>query len=109
MSGIAVIHHLDGKPALPQLLTRMLDAIAHRAVDGRNSWIYGATALGHARMWTTPQVIHEPQPYCVGVGEEALCLVLDGRVDNRAELRSALAAANAEPSGDTDAELIMRA
>jgi asparagine synthase (glutamine-hydrolysing) len=35
--------------------------------------------------------------------------VLDGRVDNRAELHSALAAAGAEPRGDTDAELIMRA
>jgi asparagine synthase (glutamine-hydrolysing) len=109
MSGIAVIHNLDGKPALPELLTRMLDAIAHRAVDGSDSWIYRATALGHARMWTTPQAIHEQQPYCVGAGEEALCLVLDGRIDNRAELRSALAAAGAEPGGDTDAELIVRA
>jgi asparagine synthetase B (glutamine-hydrolysing) len=71
MSGIAVIHNLDGKPAPPELVTRMLDAIAHRAVDGRDCWIYGATALGHARMWTTPQAMHEPQPYCVGAGEGA--------------------------------------
>jgi asparagine synthase (glutamine-hydrolysing) len=109
MSGIAVIHNLDGKPVPPELLTRMLDAIAHRAVDGRDGWIHGATAMGHARMWTTPEAAHEQQPYCVGVGDEALCLVLDGRVDNRAELHSALAAAGAEPGGDTDAELILRA
>ncbi len=108
MSGIAVIHNLDGKPAEPQLLTRMLDAIAHRAVDGRDSWINGATAMGHARMWTTPEAMHEKQPYYTG-GAEALCLVLDGRVDNRAELRAGLAAAGAEPREDTDAELILRA
>ncbi|MBV8357731.1 MAG: hypothetical protein JO189_07315 [Deltaproteobacteria bacterium] len=109
MSGIAVIHNLDGKPASPELLARMLDAIAHRAVDGRDGWIHGATAMGHARMCTTPEAIHEQQPYCVGVGDDALCLVLDGRVDNRAELRRALAASGAEPRGDTDAELILRA
>jgi asparagine synthase (glutamine-hydrolysing) len=109
MSGIAVIHNLDGKPVAPKLLTRMLDAIAHRAVDGREGWIEGATAMGHARMWTTPEAVYEPQPYCVGTGKEALCLVLDGRVDNRGELRAALGAAGSEPSNDTDAELILRA
>ena len=109
MSGIAVIHHRDGRPAAPRLLTRMLDSIAHRAVDGRDVWIREATALGHARMWTTPESIHEKQPYCVGAGDEAICLVLDGRVDNRVELARELAAAGAEPREDTDAELILRA
>src|SRR5215471_2769644 len=87
----------------------MLDSIAHRAVDGRDVWIRGATALGHARMWTTPESIHEKQPYCVGAGDDAICLVLDGRVDNRVELARELAAAGAEPREDTDAELILRA
>jgi asparagine synthase (glutamine-hydrolysing) len=109
MSGIAVIHNLDGRPAQPQVLTRMLDAIAHRAVDGRGGWIHGATAMGHAQMWTTPEAVHEQQPYCVGVGESALCLVLDGRIDNRVELRGALAADGFDLRGDTDAELILRA
>jgi asparagine synthase (glutamine-hydrolysing) len=109
MSGIAVIHNLDGQPAQPALLIRMLDAIAHRAVDGRGSWIHSATAMGHARMSTTPEAMHERQPLVVGARENALCLVLDGRVDNRNELRKALTNAGTEPHEDTDAELILRA
>jgi asparagine synthase (glutamine-hydrolysing) len=109
MSGIAVIHNLDGAPASPQLLARMLDAIAHRAIDGRGSWINGATALGYACMRTTAEALEETQPYSLGPGADALCLVFDGRVDNRLELRKALAALGAEPRGGSDAELILAA
>jgi asparagine synthase (glutamine-hydrolysing) len=109
MSGIAVIHNLDGRPAQSRVLNRMLDAIAHRAVDGRGTWIHGPTAMGQMRMWTTAEAVHERQPYCLGAGDEALCLVLDGRVDNRSELRRALSANGNEPREDTDADLVLRA
>jgi asparagine synthase (glutamine-hydrolysing) len=109
MSGIAVIYNLDGKPADPHLMTRMLDAIAHRAVDGRDAWLDGAIAMGHAAMRTTPEAAHEHQPHRDGAGADELCLVLDGRVDNRTELRAALVAAGAETHEDTDAELVLRA
>src|SRR4051794_11751067 len=109
MSGIAVIHHLDGRPVDPKLLGRMLDAIAHRAIDGSHSWLNGAVGLGHAQMWTTPESMHEHQPHRVGAGSEAVCLVLDGRVDNRSELRGALTDAGLAPREDTDVELVLRA
>jgi asparagine synthase (glutamine-hydrolysing) len=109
MSGIAVVHNFDGSPASPQLLSRMLDAIDHRAIDGRGSWIHGGTGLGYACMRTTSEELEETQPYCVGSGADSLCLVFDGRIDNRLELRKALVAAGAEPRGDTDSELILTA
>lgn len=109
MSGIAVIHNLDGKAAEPQVLTRMLNAIAHRAVDGRGTWIYGATAMGHAHMWTTPESLREQQPYCARIDDRPYCLVLDGRIDNRAELRETLVDKGFEARDNTDAELVLDA
>ena len=38
-----------------------------------------------------------------------LCLVLDGRVDNRKELHASLGVGDGSPGGDTDAGLILRA
>jgi asparagine synthase (glutamine-hydrolysing) len=109
MSGIAVIHNLDGRPADAKLMTLMLDAIAHRAVDARAAWLDGAVAMGHAAMHTTPEDAEQRQPHRVGDGAQAVCLVFDGRVDNRAELRAALLAAGAVPRENTDAELVLRA
>jgi len=107
MSGIAGIYNLDGRPVDPALLSRMTDAIAHRGPDRSGRWINGAVGLSHAMLSTTPESIHEKQPLLNESGD--VCLTLDGRVDNREELRAALEAKGARLRADTDAELVLRA
>jgi asparagine synthase (glutamine-hydrolysing) len=107
MSGIAGIYHLDGRRVDPELLTRMTDVIAHRGPDGVRHWIDGAVGLGHRRFHTTPESVHEDQPLLDETGN--LCLILDGRVDNREELITTLETKGAKLRTDTDAEIILRA
>lgn len=107
MSGIAAIHNLDGRPADSGSLGRMLEVIAHRGPDGLSLWVAGPVALGHAMLRTSPQSWHEKQPL-VDV-DAGLCLTMDGRVDNRAELAAALKKGGVEPESDSDAELVLRA
>jgi asparagine synthase (glutamine-hydrolysing) len=107
MSGIAGIYHLDGRPVDPALLTRMTDIIAHRGPDGWGHWIDGPVGLGHRVLHTTPESLQEKQPLLGETGN--LCLTLDGRVDNRDELGTALEARGAKLRTDTDAELVLRA
>ena len=106
MSGIAGIFNRDGRPVDPDLLARMTDAIAHRGPDGAGHWADGAVGFGHQMLCTAPESLHEQQPWRDETGQ--LCLVLDGRVDNRAELQRALAAAGAHLGEDTDAELVLQ-
>jgi asparagine synthase (glutamine-hydrolysing) len=107
MSGIAAIFNLDGRPAERATVERMLGAIPYRARDGSGIWSEGPVALGHAMLHTTPESLHEHQPLLDETGQ--FCLTLDGRVDNRAELRDALLAAGSRLRDDTDAELVLRA
>lgn len=107
MSGIAGILNLDGRPADPVLLRRMTDILAHRGPDGEGLWIQGPVGLGHRMLHTTPESLQEKQPLADETGN--LCLTLDGRVDNREELRAALEAKGANLRSDTDAELVLRA
>ena len=107
MSGIAGIFNLDGRPVDRELLGRMTDVIAYRGPDRGGIWSDGPVGLGHRMLCTTPESLRETQPLR---DERAdLCLVLDGRVDNRDELRGALLARGARPRDDTDAELVLRA
>lgn len=107
MSGIAGICNLDGRPVDPARLQRMTDAIAYRGPDGLGCWIDGPTGLGHVMLHTTAESLLEIQPlYDVA---SALCLSLEGRVDNRDELRAALQSKGLVLKADTDAELVLRA
>jgi asparagine synthase (glutamine-hydrolysing) len=107
MSGIAGIYHLDGRPVDPALLRRMTDIIGHRGPDGADYWLDGPVGLGHRMRHTTPESLRETQPLLDETGR--LCLTLDGRVDNRNELRAALESKGAKLRTDTDAELVLRA
>ncbi len=107
MSGIAAVYYLDGRAADPGLIDRMLGAAAYRGPDGLNSWIDGPVALGHAMLRTTPEAIGESQPL---VDEQAgLALAMDGRVDNRDELKELLERQGLRLTGNTDAEIVLRA
>jgi len=106
MSGIVGIYNLDGRPVNPALLMRMIDKIAYRGPDGLGDWIDGPIGLGHVILHTTPESIHEKQPLIDENGN--FCIVLDGRVDNREELQTALEAKGARLQTGTDVELILR-
>lgn len=107
MSGIAGIYNLDGQPAGRAFLERMMSRIAHRGSDGLGYWIHGPVALGHRMLCTTPESLRERQPLSDETG--ILCLALDGRIDNRAELISNLQARGAKLRTDTDAEIVLAA
>ena len=107
MSGIVAVYCLDGRPAERGLVSAMLDAAAYRGPDGLNSWIDGPVGLGHAMLRTTPEAVGESQPL---IDEQAgLALTMDGRVDNRDELKELLERKGLRPVGNTDAEIVLRA
>ncbi len=107
MSGIVGIYNLDGRPVDRADLTAMTMAIAHRGPDGAGQWVDGPIGLGHRMLRTTPEAVGESQPLLDDTG--ALCLTLDGRVDNREELLAALGPSSRGPGQDSDAALILRA
>src|SRR5919201_1152573 len=88
MSGLAAIFNLDGRPVDPSQVTTMLHAAAHRGPDGFGHWCRGTVALGHARLNTTPESLRERQPAALTTGD--VWGVLDGRLDNRADLIAAV-------------------
>ncbi len=106
MSGLAGILRLDGAPVDPGALDAMVATMPHRAVDGRASWIDGPVGLAHLQLRTTAEAAHEHQP--VQDDDAQVCLTLDGRIDNRAELRAGLGAATAGLRDGSDAELLLR-
>lgn len=83
MSAIAAVLHLDGRPVEPEVITKITEAMAANGPDRRDVWVDGAVGLGCASFYTVPEQLHEPMPL-VAPGR---ALVLDGRIDNRAELR----------------------
>jgi asparagine synthetase B (glutamine-hydrolysing) len=68
----------------------MTDAVTYRGRDGAGTSVKGSVGLGHRMFSTTPQGLNEHQPLCDESG--MVCLVLDGRVDNRDDLRKTLEA-----------------
>ena len=107
MSGIAGIIQFDGQPARRDLIEKMTRAMAHRGPDGVHHFVRGSVAVGHCMLATTPENLVEKQPH--SSEDEDLVLVMDGRVDNRNELRSELRARSVTLRFRTDAELVLRA
>lgn len=106
MSGISGILRLDGRPADPAEIERMLAAIAHRGPDGERTWCSGPVALGHRLLAT---VSHSSRGSLHGTTEAgAVVVTADLRIDNRAELASALDLDPAERNASDD-ELLLRA
>ncbi|MCA1196388.1 hypothetical protein K9B35_00265 [Sphingomonas sp. R647] len=88
MSGIAGAAFTDGRPVGRELLDRIAGSTFRRGFDGTQSWhddCAGFVRFAHA---TTPEARGEVQPF-VGA-ESQIALLLDGRLDNRAELLALL-------------------
>jgi asparagine synthase (glutamine-hydrolysing) len=85
----------------------MVGAVPFRGVDGVAYWNAGPLALAHMQFFTTPESLEERQPL-VSSGGEA-CLVWNGRVDNREELKAGLEAVGARLEDETDPGLVLAA
>ena len=105
MSAIAGIFYLDGRPATASDLQPVMDATAFYGGDGQGVWADGPVALGHHMRHLTPQSLHDSMPRCLG----NLTLVADVRLDNRANLFTALAIPAEDQADIPDSVLILRA
>jgi asparagine synthase (glutamine-hydrolysing) len=106
MSGLALVLHLDGRPAAADDLAPMLGEMARRGPDGEDVVIAGPVALGHRHLHTTPEAVVEPMP----LTDTATGCLLTGdiRLDNRDAL---LVAFGLEQAGRVvgDGELVLNA
>ncbi len=107
MSAISGIYHRNNTLVNQQQLAVMVEAVTHRGLDGTGYRVKGLVGLAHQMLHTTPESLREKQPLSDQSGE--LCLVMDGRVDNRVELGKELVSKGFSPRSDTDAELVLQA
>ena len=107
MSGIVGVFNLDGGAVDRRNLYQMSEAIAHRGRDGSGIWVNGSVGLGHRMFQTTPESMKETQPLANETG--SVCLTLDGRIDNRNDLKSDLLARGFRLRSQADAEFVLRA
>jgi asparagine synthase (glutamine-hydrolysing) len=98
VSGILGIVTGDGAPVDPLVLARMTAAMKHRGPDGVRQHVAGPAGLVHLRFDTTPEDLAETQPLVDDAS--GLVLVMDGRIDNRDELRAALGSDAPRDAGD---------
>ena len=102
MSGIGGIWHRGGRPLEPADLTRMSATLAHRGADAAATWLDGPVGLACRQRRVTREELEERQPLA---GPAGVVLVWDGRLDNRDELLTVLAAS---PDA-SDAALVLSA
>ncbi len=107
MSGLAGILRFDGGPVEAGALAAMVEAVAHRGSEPATSWEAGPVGLAACLRRTTPRAAEEAQP-CLDPAS-GTCLVLDGRIDNAAEVRAALGPDRGRLRDRSDAELVLRA
>lgn len=87
MSGISGAWNLDGSPLDARVLSGMSAQLHHRGLDGERARIDGAVGFSCQHFWVAAEDHGAYQPI---VGESGTMLIMDGRLDNRAELLSAL-------------------
>lgn len=107
MGGIAGLFHLNASPVNEGLLQQMI-AVAgrRRGSDKVASFVDGPIGMGHCQFYTTGESHCEQQP--LSDESSQLCIVCDGRVDNREELIADLSI-NDKVRVVTDVELILAA
>lgn len=88
MSGIAGIIHFDGRPMQAGSIEGMTRAMSGRGPDGLGHWHDAMAALGHCQLRSLAEHAHEVQP-CVDAASGRVA-VIDGRLDNLADLARAL-------------------
>lgn len=107
MSAIFGLLNLDGAPAIPEALSILSAAMAHRGPDREGLLIRGALGLGNRALDTTGESVRERQPLENVAGTAAL--TLDGRIDNREDLLREFRSRGVRLRDDTDADLVLAA
>ena len=107
MSGIAGIVRFDGAPVEAGQIASITSAMATRGPDGIQHWIAGSVGLGHCMLRTTPESHDEIQP--LTNEDKSVVLVMDGRLDNRGELKQELRRRGIQVRSHTDTELVLGA
>lgn len=87
MSGISGAWNLGGRPLDARVLSGMSARLRHRGPDGERARIDGAVGFACQHLWVAAEDHGVYQPI---VGESGTMLMIDGRLDNRAELLSTL-------------------
>lgn len=105
MSGLAGIWHLDQRPGAELELARLSAALAHRGPDATGAWSAGNIALASQLLRVSTESTDERQP---AIDARGNVLLLDGRLDNRAELLDRLADREVTPDC-SDPALILAA
>ena len=94
MTAIAGIYELDGGPVERSRLDRVAQPTTGDAVDALGDWVDGSVGLACALARISPESKSEQQPYVDP--DTGAVVLLDGRIDNRRELRRGLADLPAE-------------
>jgi asparagine synthase (glutamine-hydrolysing) len=107
LSGIVAIFHPDGAPIERALLQSLVDFLAYRGPDARETWTGSSIGLGHTLLRTTRESRAERQP--AGF-EGRYWITADARLDGRGELLAALDLSGSDIGPSVpDAEVILRA
>lgn len=88
------------------MLESLTRGMARQGPDGTNHWRQNSVALGHCMLRTTPESKGEVQPLLSEGGR--FVVVMDGRLDNRNDLRRELQLKGFSIRSNTDAELVLR-
>lgn len=104
MSAFGGLFYRDGRPAAVDALAPVIAKLAPYGRDRRATWAGGPVALAHLTTYVTPQAANAEQPYAGPDGN--ISLVYDGRLDNRAELATALAVPDERRAAIADVELV---
>lgn len=107
MSGILGLFYRDGRPALPDKLGIMQQAMAVWGRDASKLLKDGCVGMGHLRTFSTPESYYDDLPLM----ENGILFTAGGRVDNREELIAdcGLRIAESEKSEISDGEIIFHA
>lgn len=105
MCGIAGFLNLDGRPADPFLLERMIRTLNYRGPDGTGSYTNGPVGLAHNRL-SIIDIAGGHQPMQCDEGE--LWITFNGEIFNFIELRDELIERGHRFSTRSDTEVILR-
>jgi asparagine synthase (glutamine-hydrolysing) len=84
LSGIAGIIHFDPAPQGQEFIDRLIKSVSHRGPDTIGQWSSGRVALGCCMLRVNPHSQADVQPL---IDEKSgAVVVMDGRLENRAEL-----------------------
>jgi asparagine synthase (glutamine-hydrolysing) len=107
LSAFAVLFDQTNTPVDAGVLERVMERLKHRGPDGRDVHLGDCVAMGHWHFWTTPEDVGERQP--LSLKGLPFRMVLDGRLDNRAELLKRLDLDPADDQRYSDAAIVLHA